>query len=242
MTGKKLVFAHRGASAYAPENTLPAFALAAEMKAFGVELDVHLTKDGKIVVTHDGEISRVSDGTGKIADYTLAELRKFNFGVKWADKYGKVDIPTLDEVYELLAPTGLYVNVELKAGGEAFVKKVYDCAAAHQMTERVLYSSFNHWNLTDMLAYDGDAFVAPLYGTDIVKPIDYAALWGAKAIHPHYHQILNHPEILTRAAETGIRVHPWTVDDPTAIRTLKNLGIDAVISNTPDVALDIMKE
>lgn len=240
LKGNKLVFAHRGASAYAPENTLPAFELAADMKAFGVELDVHLTKDGVLVVTHDDEISRVSDGAGKVKDLTFEEIRKFNFAAKFRDdKFGHVTIPTLDEVYELLAPRGLYVNVEIKASGDEVVKKTLDCAKEHGMHEKVLYSSFNHWNLTKALELDSEVFTAPLYGVEIAKPADYAKLIGSKAIHPHYSQILNHPEIVDRANEIGIRIHPWTVDNPEHIKALCDLNVGAIITNKPDIALEI---
>ncbi len=237
--GKKLIQAHRGASAYAPENTLEAFALAIEMKADGIELDVHRTKDGHLVVTHDGEISRVSNGSGKIAEMTLAELRQYSFAAGFADKYGHVNIPTLEEVYNLMKPSGLVVNVELKASGTDFVHEVHDCAIACGMKDQVIYSSFNHFNLTDMLDYDADAFVAPLYGADIVKPADYAKLFGAKAIHPHYSQILKYPDIVKRAGELGVRVHPWTVDNEDHLARLFELDIDSIITNKPDVALRI---
>lgn len=240
LSQRKLIFAHRGASAYAPENTLPAFRLAADMHAFGVELDVHKTADGKLAVIHDDKIDRVSNGSGSVRDMTLAELRRFSFAAGFADKYDKVDIPTLEEVYELLEPLGLYVNVEIKAAGTDFIHMVHDCTKACGMRERVIYSSFNHWNLTDMLAYDPDAFVAPLYGAEIVKPADYAKLFGAKAIHPHFGQIIQHPDIVARAHELGVRVHPWTVDDPDVIRRLCELDIDAIITNKPDKALEIV--
>jgi len=107
------VWAHRGASGYAPENTLPAFALAVEQGADGVELDIQLTKDGQIVVIHDETIDRVSNGSGWVKDYTLSQLKKFNFN-KTFPEYGFVTIPTLEEVYDLLKDTGLTVNVELK--------------------------------------------------------------------------------------------------------------------------------
>ena len=109
------VWAHRGASAYAPENTLEAFLLAAEQGADGVELDVQLTKDGEMVVVHDEEIDRVSDGSGFVKDYTLAELKTLNFN-KTHPEYQDVKIPTLHEVYEALKPTGMTINVELKTG------------------------------------------------------------------------------------------------------------------------------
>ena len=130
--------------------------------------------------------------------------------------------------------------MEIKDSGTDFVKQVRDCAEKHRMTDKVIYSSFNHWNLTDMLSLDRNTFVAPLYGGEIVMPADYARLFGARAIHPHYGQILTHPEIVSRAHEIGIRVHPWTVDDPAAIKALRDLDIDAVITNTPDKALEIM--
>ena len=107
---KTQVWAHRGASAYAPENTLEAFRL-----ADGVELDVQLSRDGELVVAHDETIDRVSNGTGYIKDYTLAQLKKLSFN-RLFPKFKDARIPTLKEVYELLKPAGLTVNVELKTG------------------------------------------------------------------------------------------------------------------------------
>lgn len=107
------IWAHRGASAHAPENTLPAFELAVEQGADGVELDVHLTADGHLVVTHDETIDRCSDGTGAIASLTLEQLRAFDFSAGW-EGFAGTRIPTLREVYELLHPTDLTINVELK--------------------------------------------------------------------------------------------------------------------------------
>ena len=107
------VWAHRGASGYAPENTLEAFQLAIEQKADGVELDVQLSKDGVLVVIHDESLDRVSDGRGYVKDYTLQELKSFNFN-KMHPEYGIVRIPTLEEVYALLKNTGLTINTELK--------------------------------------------------------------------------------------------------------------------------------
>ena len=106
---KTQVWAHRGASAYAPENTLEAFRLAAEMGADGVELDVQLSRDGELVVAHDETIDRVSNGTGYIKDYTLAQLKKLSFNRLFPD-FKDARIPTLKEVYELLKPAGLTVN------------------------------------------------------------------------------------------------------------------------------------
>ena len=112
---KTRIWAHRGASGYAPENTLEAFKLAIDEKADGIELDVQLTKDKELVVIHDEKIDRTSNGKGYVKDYTLDELKKFNFNYG-NEKYEEVKIPTLKEVYELLKPTNLIINVEIKTG------------------------------------------------------------------------------------------------------------------------------
>ena len=109
------IFAHRGASGYAPENTLEAFRLAMEQGADGIELDVHLTKDGEVVVIHDETLNRTSDGQGKVRDYTLEELKKFSFH-NHIEKYKGVQIPTLKEVLDLVENSSMKVNIELKTG------------------------------------------------------------------------------------------------------------------------------
>ena len=110
-----LIWGHRGASGYAPENTLASFAKAAEMKADGIELDIQLTKDGQIVVCHDEFIDRTSTGKGFLKDYTLAELRQFDFSKVMPDAPW-ADIPLMSEVFELIRPTDLTINIELKTG------------------------------------------------------------------------------------------------------------------------------
>ncbi len=239
---RTLIQGHRGASAYAPENTLPAFKMAAEMNADGIELDVHLTKDGEIVVCHDAQIDRTSDGIGSICDYTLEDLKKFSFHGAFAEKYHGTKIPTLDEVFELvksMCSHDFKVNIELKDAGFEFVRAVKECTYRNQMQNNVIYSSFTFENLTDMLKIDADAFVAPLYGS-MENPWDYAKSIGAKAIHPNWQDVVNNDGYVDKAHELGIRVHPWTVDDENVIRRLAELGVDEIISNKPDVALKVV--
>jgi glycerophosphoryl diester phosphodiesterase len=241
MNGNKpLIWAHRGASAYAPENTLEAFKLATDMKSDGVELDVYLTPDGKLTVIHDSDIERTSNGVGKVTELSYDELKKydFNYGAKFGDKYKNVKIPTLYDVYELLYPTGLTVNVELKASGSALIESVLKCEKDMKMTGRVIYSAFWHHNLTDILEADKDAFVAPLYSNNIVKPWCYAESFGAKALHPHIADVYFIKDYVKNAHDHNIRVHPWTVDDEVNIDKLIELGVDAIITNKPDLALE----
>ena len=150
MEKQTLVWAHRGASGYAPENTLEAFRMAVEMGADGVELDVQLTKDGELVVIHDETVDRTSDGSGWVKDFTYARISRFNYNRTHKEGYERAMIPTLEEVYELLKPTGLTINVELKTGVVFYPEieeRVLDLTARMGLEECVWYSSFNHYTV-----------------------------------------------------------------------------------------------
>ncbi|MEQ2702057.1 glycerophosphodiester phosphodiesterase family protein, partial [Hungatella hathewayi] len=112
---KTKVWAHRGASACAPENTLEAFELAVSQGADGVELDIQMTKDGSLAVIHDETVDRVCDGSGCVADLTMKELKRFRCS-RLHPEFGEARIPELGEVLSLLKPTKLTVNIELKTG------------------------------------------------------------------------------------------------------------------------------
>ena len=234
---KTKVWAHRGASAYAPENTLEAFSLAVEQKADGVELDVHLSKDGKLVVAHDETLERVSDGTGYIKDYTLEELKRFTFH-KTHPEYESARIPTLEEVYGLLKPTGLEINVEIKTGilfYPGIEEKLYELERAMGMEGRIIYSSFNHYSAMKMKKLDPKSRVGLLYSEGFIDIPSYAARLGADALHPALYD-LQYERYLEDCRKNNLLLHVWTVDEETQIRSLVENGIDAVITNKPDVA------
>ena len=242
---KTKIFAHRGASAYAPENTLTAFSLAVTQGADGLELDVHLTRDEELVVLHDSALTRTTGQSGRVEELTLAELRTISFGypAKFEDKFAGTPIPTLAQVYELIRPTTLSINVELKEvtrdRAHVYIRKLCELAKAYQMEDRVFYSSFDHLALRDLLAFNPDAKVAPLYSETMLDAWDYAARLHADGIHPSYKQLFVFSDYLQRCHDLGISVRVWTVDDPDAIRALLAMGVDAIITNTPDVALAI---
>lgn len=242
---RTLVWAHRGASAYAPENTLPAFALAAEMQADGIELDVHLSKDGKIVVHHNHDIWDPDIGKAYIRDLTYAEIEKYNMNISREDfieKYGFVKAPLLDEVYELLAPTGLTVNVEIKSDEEELPAMCIELARKYGMQDKVYYSAFNHLNLMRLHETDISVPTAPLYGQRILFPWVYANLIGASAIHPDWGQVFEIPGIIRECHIRGIRVNPWTVDDEGVMKRCIEAGADALITDLPDVARKLVLE
>ncbi|MBE6596340.1 MAG: glycerophosphodiester phosphodiesterase [Ruminococcaceae bacterium] len=236
---KTFVWAHRGACGYSPENTLEAFKLAVDMKADGVELDVHFTKDRRVVVIHDEKIDRTSNGQGPVTSYTLDELKFFDFGYKFYGEKRGIKIPTLDEVYELLAPTGLIVNVEIKSKDAEIASACDAIAKKYGMENKVLYSSFDHLQLKRMKEVAPEALTAPLYGFNLLDPWKYACNMGAYAVHPSLSLIPNLENYIENCHNAGIRIHPWTINEEEKIEWCIDNGCDAIITNYPDRAIAV---
>lgn len=236
------VFAHRGASAYAPENTLEAFELAVKMGADGVELDIHMTKDGELVVAHDEEIGRVANGLGLICNMTTADLKKHRFN-RTHPEFENATIPTLREVYEFLKPTGLHINTELKTSRiryEHMEEKCVRLADELGMTDRILYSSFNLASLKLLKHIDPRVRVGLLRtpigkinDRKIVDPWDLAHLMGIDAIHPHFSELLLYDEA-GKAHGLGMQVNVWTVNEEADMRKCLAAGADMLIGDYPD--------
>lgn len=232
-----MIWAHRGASVDAPENTLAAFDLAARQGADGIELDVQLSADGVVVVCHDETLERTTDGSGAIAQMTLAQLRTLDAS-GGREGFVGARMPTLDEVFDLVADTGMVVNVELKnsvvayPGLEAAVEATLSRSRlAGEAPERVIYSSFNHRSLA-LLATTGTSVpLGVLHVEPMVRPWDYARSFGAGALHPYWGSV--GPDEVAAAHAAGVRVHPWTIDAPEQLADALARGVDAVITNVP---------
>lgn len=220
-----LIIGHRGASAGAPENTLAAFALALEETADGIELDVQRSADGVPVVMHDSTVDRTTDGSGRVADLTLAELRRLTIA-------GQHPIPTLDEVFETFGRRTLY-NVELKGLGLSDGGLAADVARAiegHQVAERVLISSFNPLAVREARRHLSRAVpVAHLRERRSTRL--FHRLVRAEADHPA-HSLVDE-RLMEWARRKGLRVNVWTVDDPAEALRLMRLGVSAIITNRP---------
>ncbi len=232
-----LVWAHRGASGHAPENTLPAFKLAAEMGADGVELDVQLTKDDVIVVCHDEKIDRTSNGAGFIKDYTYEELLKFDF-CNGNLAFEGTRIPTMEEVFDLLAPTDLTINIELKTG-EIFYpdleEKIIALTKKKGFSDRVIYSSFNHYSVMKIKDLDPDAKVGFLYQDGPLNMPGYAAENGVNALHPAMYN-LQYEGFIDDCNMFDIDVNVWTVNSEADLLKCKEMGVNAIITNYPEKA------
>ena len=233
------IFAHRGASAYAPENTLEAFDLAVKMGADGVELDIHLCRTGEIVVAHDETVNRVSSGSGRIRELSLSELKAFSFS-RTHPEYANARIPLLSEVFQLLRPTGLSVNIELKNSIVDYPdleRKVLDEIVRYFDPSRIIFSSFNHHSMLRMKKLAPEIPCGLLYEAVMIRPWEYAKQLGVDAIHPHYSQVLLPGGECAAAQNAGIMVNTWTVNSPEGIDAVLREGADIIITNVPDQAL-----
>lgn len=241
MSTKPLVWAHRGASGYAPENTLAAFQKAVDLDADGVELDIQLTKDDQIVVIHDETIDRTSDGKGWVKDYTLEELRAFNYN-RTKPEYKHADIPTMREVFELLKPTGLFINIEIKTGVvfyEKIEEKILALTKKMGMEDRVCYSSFNHYTVTRIHELKPDAEVGFLYADGPIDMPSYGVKHGVNALHPALYN-LQYDGFVKECKEKGLKLNVWTVNERPYMEMCCQYGVDAIITNYPDIAKEVV--
>lgn len=243
MNTKPLVWAHRGASGYAPENTLAAFEKAVELGADGVELDIQLTKDDEIVVIHDEKIDRTSDGKGWVKDYTLEELRGFNYN-RTKPEYEHADIPTMREVFELLKPTGLFINIEIKTGVffyEKIEEKILALTKEMGMEDRVCYSSFNHYTVKRIHELKPDAEVGFLYADGPIDMPSYGAKHGVNALHPALYN-LQYDGFIEECKEKGLKLNVWTVNEKEHMQLCCKYGVNAIITNYPDIAREVVEQ
>ena len=241
------IWAHRGASAAAPENTLAAFELAIRQGADGIELDVHLTADKAIVVTHDESCRRAANDPGQVSQMTLAELRALDFG-QIKPGFGRQVIPTLAEVFDLVRPSGLMINIELKNSVIPYPGlelAVLDLAASYRMTDQICLSSFNHYSMVlaakEIRVRRLAVPCGLLYSCGIYEPWVLARHCHVQALHPHYAN-LQIPGLGEDCRAAGIQLNAWTIDQPDHIRQALALGIDAIITNVPDTALALRRE
>ena len=240
------VLGHRGASAYAPENTAPAFKLAIELKADGVENDIRMTKDGVYVVSHNSTIQEMSDGEGQVELMTYDELLQFDFGFKAGEKFKGTKILTIDEFLDIVKDMNV-INIEMKplepcVNRQHAYKCIYESIIAHGCMERVIVSSFDHVALLELKEAYPMIKTGLLYARSITlqETLDMVETFKADAIHPH-HTVLT-PEIAAACREKGILMNPWTVDCEPDVLRCKEMGVTGVISNVPDIVLKILKE
>ncbi len=232
-----LVIAHRGSSAYAPENTLAAFECAVEQEADAIELDVDFTRDGHAIVMHDATIDRTTDGHGHVADLTLEEIRQVDAGSWKAAEFKGERVPLLEEVFEAVGQR-LLIDVEIKGMallGSGLEAKVAALIDKYKLIDRVLLSSFNPLALRRVKQVNPRLACALIYAPDM--PTFLRDAWlaplipGLNARHPHYSQV--NRAVVDKFHAQGLVVNTWTINQGGAIRAMLEAGVDGIIGDDP---------
>ena len=239
-----LVIAHRGFSGGAPENTLIAFKKALELGVDMIELDVHLSKDGEVVIIHDDTLNRTTNGKGKVAEYTLKELKQLDAGSSSSPPYSGERIPTLKEVLQLVEAR-VPLAIELKKG-ERDRTTIIDLAdRAFQEVEKmgmlnqVLFASFELSAIERIQERNPHVPVAFISGKDWNSPNE---ITGGKPI-----PILScraralNPFNISRAHKEGIKVFAWTPNTEEEMEQFLKMGVDGIITNFPDRLIKILQ-
>ena len=220
-----LRIAHRGASDYAPENTLEAFRKAVELKLDAVEFDVHHTKDGNLIVMHDHNVRRTTEGLGSIHELSLKELRKFH------EPNGEA-VPTLQEVINILKNKCI-CKIDIK--DSKITEKVLKMIKKNHIENSVIITS----ELTSVLKKTKNLFPEikiELGGFQEKRPVKEMITEvkdiKAEIISPHYSIITK--KLVDESHKNGLEVHVWTVDDPKLMKKMIKLGVDGITSNYAD--------
>lgn len=240
--GKLLIIAHRGASAYAPENTLSAFKKAVKMGSDGIELDVQLSKDGHVVIIHDTTVNRTSNGNGKVKGLTLKQLKELDFGSWFSKDFKNETICTLEEVFNYLKDWDGLINVEIKKEWLQFnsiEKKVAELIAKFDMRNRTIVSSFSTLSVLKIKRIDKDIKTGILYSSSTKRFVWFAKFFKVDAIHPWYQNV--NKDMKKVAVKNNLKINTYTVDNPDEMKKLADLGVNGIITNVPDVALKELK-
>jgi glycerophosphoryl diester phosphodiesterase len=237
-----IIFAHRGASAYAPENTLAAFELAIAQQADAIELDVKLSADGQVVVIHDSTVDRTTNGKGKVKDMSLAELKALDAGSFVSRNFSGEKIPTLEEVFEAVGRR-TFINVELKNytnRRDDLVETVCMQVKKHQMQKRVMFSSFFPNALSKARSYlpDVPRGLLALNGLLGVWARSFGFSFGKyDALHPNLKDFTQ--QEVTRVHRLKRRVHVYTVNAEEDMRRLFKWGVDGIFTDDPQLAVKV---
>lgn len=244
MEKKTLIIAHRGASGNAPENTLIAFKKAIEAGADLLELDVHLTADNRLAVIHDPTLDRTTTGKGRVIDFTAAQLQQFDAGSWFDSQFATARIPLLEEVLDLAAGH-VGVNIEVKIPNypnqkelaKTTMEVLSQILKTRQCDHKVLVSSFDY------------PFLAAFHAILPRIPLAYLFCLPTREVKTNIKEgILSalHPEkslvsfrLLKAAEEARLAVNVWTVNKPHAIRKFVALGVNGIISNYPERAVQL---
>jgi glycerophosphoryl diester phosphodiesterase len=230
------VFAHRGASIQAPENTIAAFELAVTQKADAIELDAKLCGDGQVMVIHDQTVDRTTDGSGKLLEMPLAALKELDAGSWFDAQFSGEPLPTLEEVFEAVGKK-IFINIELTNYASVFdnlPNKVVQLVKKYELQDNVLFSSFNP------VALRRAHQLLPEVPLGLLALPGFAGAWARSwlgnwvpylALHPDFDSTT--PQLIEKQHKQGKRVYVWTVNDSKKMQQLFEWGVDGIFTDDP---------
>jgi glycerophosphoryl diester phosphodiesterase len=234
MSGKPvLVIAHRGGRKWAPENTLAAFRKSVEAKCDAVELDIHRCASGELVVIHDDDLKRTTNGAGLVKDATYAELKRLSAGEWFSPEFVSEKIPTLQQVFDLVDGK-LIINVEIKNQPVEYPgieDDLIELLAGYKHRDKIVVSSFDHKVLQKFHSKCSDIPVGLLADAVFYDLHGYAAKVGATLWHPSL-DCLREDDVY-EAKRGGMGVNVWTVNEPRDWSHAMKMGVDGICSDDP---------
>ncbi|WP_052345899.1 glycerophosphodiester phosphodiesterase [Paucisalibacillus sp. EB02] len=262
--GRPLVIAHGGGNHLAPSNTLAAFTNAHALGVDVLEFDIHMTKDGYLVSIHDPTVDRTTNGTGKVNDMTLEEVQALDAGMNFKDLNGEysyrgqgVYIPTVDEIFSTIDDPDMLYTIEIKDSNDPELyqemsEKLWELIQEYSLEENVIIAAFDH-SIIDMVleASDGDALVSG--GRDeITKFVVFHKLFLNSLYQQHVHALqiptedsninLVDKKLIRGAHNRGMDVHYWTINDPETMEELIELGADGIMTDRPDLIIELLEK
>jgi glycerophosphoryl diester phosphodiesterase len=233
-----MVIAHRGASSYAPENTLAAFDLALEMGVRHIELDVDFTSDSHIVVIHDDTVDRTTNGSGPVTSHTLAALRGFDAGTWFDARFAGERIPTFDEVLARYKGRA-HIHTEIKGRSPSLSQRTADLIRKHGMEGQVTITSFQNARLEEMRAYAPELPMGWLVREVSDALIAQARAMGVTQLCPRADAVT--PELVRRLHAEGFVARAWNVTTEELMRHVVQAGADGMTVNFPDKLITYLK-
>ncbi len=233
-TGKLLVLGHRGAMGHAPENTMVSFAKGLELGADMLELDIHVSRDGELMVMHDGEIARTTDGKGHIKDMTVAEIKKLDAGSKFDARFRGERVPRLIEVLDW-AKTRIQLVIEIKGDPlptPGIEEKLIKLLREYQMLDQVMVISFHHPAVKRVKEQEPSVMTGILYTGMLVDPVAAAHAARADSIRPSFSYWT--PELVERVHAAGLGASTWIINNDADMDYCLPMGFDSVGGNFPD--------
>ncbi|HBR98011.1 MAG TPA: glycerophosphodiester phosphodiesterase [Gammaproteobacteria bacterium] len=254
-TQRPLLFAHRGSCQLAPENTFAAFDVGLQAQADVLEIDVRLSRDNTLMVIHDVRVDRTTEGVGAVRDHTVTSLKKLDAGYRFRDQQGarfrgqQVRLPTLLELYQAYPHT--LVNIDIKDKHLPAARRLADTIEQADAQHRTTVASFHSKVLRYFRQIAPHIATAATFGEVAARYVGGTRLtpWASNAnvvalqIPLRYGVLrLDGRSLINRIHRNGQSVHYWTVNTPDTMRALLQRGADGVVTDRPDLALQVFRE